>query len=528
VTWLAFCALIATGGSFAVALTAEPADAQRAARLTVSFPSTAVAGTPMSITVRYRGARRGVRLIAQVRAGRRWRTVAARKVPRSGRTVLLPLNSPQTATTVVMRAAAVRGKRVLRRSRQYRVEVVPRQVEPPPEAPSAGSQPPPGPKSVLNGGDRMDPGKELRSPNDHYRLVMQTDGNLVLYVAQRALWASQTDKNPGAYGVMQTDGNFVIYTSDGKGVLFDTKTSTYPGARLALQNDANIVVYTTANEAPWDSKSVNSELRSGETLLPGQYLQSPDRSHQMIMQADGNFVLYAPSKPLWSSGTDGRGPGRVVMQTDGNLILYPDGQEQAAWSSGTHGHQGARLVVQGDAKAVVYDAGGQPRWTSAPDAPADVGNSLDMPFPCGEVWRAATYPNHPSGYSDPSPNRDRPIDMNHDNGDGWERGRPVVASAAGTVTRSNVSSGGSNWIEIDHGGGWKTQYLHLDRRTATEGHQVNRGQQIGTVGDTGAKGAVHLHYGQVLNGVLQPVRFRGQAVAYTHTYNGNPYKSQNC
>jgi hypothetical protein len=57
-------------------------------------------------------------------------------------------------------------------------------------------------------------------------------------------------------------------------------------------------------------------------------------------QGDGNLVVYAgsptggPVRPLWASGTAGRGSGRLVMQNDGNLVLY--GPNGATWSTRTN------------------------------------------------------------------------------------------------------------------------------------------------------------------------------------------------
>jgi hypothetical protein len=169
-----------------------------------------------------------------------------------------------------------------------------------------------------------------------------------------------------------------------------------------------------------------------------------------------------------------------------------------------------------------------PHWYACTLTPADDAPPFEMPFPCEETWRAATYPDHPSGnYQDASAEQDRPIDLNHDNGDGWESGRPVLASAAGTVVMSENTDWG-NWIEIDHGHGWKTQYLHLEERDVEVDQHVEQGVQIGTVGDTGVPGSVHLHYGQVLNGTLVDVVFHGRPIQYSHDYNGVANISQNC
>jgi hypothetical protein len=76
------------------------------------------------------------------------------------------------------------------------------------------------------------------------RLVMQPDGNLVLYRNRdgAALWASGTSGHPGAYAVMQPDGNLVVYRPGGR-ALWATGTNNHPGAYALLQDDGNLVVY---------------------------------------------------------------------------------------------------------------------------------------------------------------------------------------------------------------------------------------------------------------------------------------------
>ena len=56
-------------------------------------------------------------------------------------------------------------------------------------------------------------------------------------------------------------------------------------------------------------------------------------------------------------------------------------------------------------------------------------------------------------------------------------------------------------VTIDHGNGFKTQYLHL-QRTGYSG-AVRAGQQIGLVGDTGVGTGCHLHFETIVDGKKQ-------------------------
>ena len=96
-------------------------------------------------------------------------------------------------------------------------------------------------------------------------------------------------------------------------------------------------------------------LRPGEWLVKGQALYSNNGYYRLVMQTDGNLVLYVGSgyHALWSSGTYGQQVTGVVMQTDGNLVIY-NTSRKPIWSSNTWGNPGSYLVVQNDGNVVIY------------------------------------------------------------------------------------------------------------------------------------------------------------------------------
>jgi len=74
---------------------------------------------------------------------------------------------------------------------------------------------------------------------------------------------------------------------------------------------------------------------------------------------------------------------------------------------------------------------------------------------------------------------------------------PIVAAAAGTVTRSYYSSSYGNVIFISHqkdGKTYTTVYAHMQSRSVEQGQVVQQGQQIGIMGNTGASRGQHLHF----------------------------------
>ncbi|MFI5953051.1 hypothetical protein [Cryptosporangium sp. NPDC051539] len=117
----------------------------------------------------------------------------------------------------------------------------------------------------LHPGENFAVGGELLSGDQESRLVLQGDGNLVLYRASGAArWATAT--STGTTAVMQTDGNFVVYGAAGQAV-WATGTDGHPGAFLVLQDDGNLVVYRPGGTALWASNTVITR-RSVSGFLP--------------------------------------------------------------------------------------------------------------------------------------------------------------------------------------------------------------------------------------------------------------------
>lgn len=73
-------------------------------------------------------------------------------------------------------------------------------------------------------------------------------------------------------------------------------------------------------------------------------------------------------------------------------------------------------------------------------------------------------------------------------------GTPILATADGTVTKSERRGGNGNYVKIRHNGTYETQYLHMQKRIAKVGQFVRQGEVIGTIGMTGNTGGPHVCY----------------------------------
>jgi murein DD-endopeptidase MepM/ murein hydrolase activator NlpD len=88
-----------------------------------------------------------------------------------------------------------------------------------------------------------------------------------------------------------------------------------------------------------------------------------------------------------------------------------------------------------------------------------------------------------------------------------DKGQPVFATAAGTVTSADYHGNYGNFVTIDHGYGLETRYGHLQSFEVKKGAKVQRGDIIGRVGATGRATGAHLHYEVLANGaLLNPLR----------------------
>jgi murein DD-endopeptidase MepM/ murein hydrolase activator NlpD len=83
-----------------------------------------------------------------------------------------------------------------------------------------------------------------------------------------------------------------------------------------------------------------------------------------------------------------------------------------------------------------------------------------------------------------------------------EKGRPVYATADGTVETASYTGDYGNLVVLQHEFGLATRYGHLSRFNVRSGDKVKRGDVIGFVGSTGRSTGAHLHYEILANGKL--------------------------
>ena len=102
----------------------------------------------------------------------------------------------------------------------------------------------------------LKPGEAIDFLDKRYKLILQTDGNLVEYDSSgMALWATGTSGKDSIAAVMQDDGNLVVYgpnKADGSlNPIWNSNTYGHPGATLRVHGNGNLEIHDASNILLW-------------------------------------------------------------------------------------------------------------------------------------------------------------------------------------------------------------------------------------------------------------------------------------
>ncbi len=165
------------------------------------------------------------------------------------------------------------------------------------------------------------------------------------------------------------DGGYTVFSYDHIYVLNALRyngsesTNGANGSGITLYNDIILGQSAPVFPAPVYPKTEH-RMGQGSILEMGESLSSPNGLYKLIMQHDGNLVLYNQNmNALWSTSTHGNPGSHLVFQYDGNVVLYNKNSSQALWSTQSASSGAAFFQVQDDANVVLYDQFNMPLWT---------------------------------------------------------------------------------------------------------------------------------------------------------------------
>lgn len=126
-----------------------------------------------------------------------------------------------------------------------------------------------------------------------------------------------------------------------------------------------------------------------------------------------------------------------------------------------------------------------PEYTGGQDAPSDDGGWI-----CPVPWYVLT---SPFGY------RVHPIygDWRFHSGVdlACSEGTPIYAARSGKVISAGWNDSMGYYVQINHGDGFSSIYMHMTHFVVSSGEYVSQGEVIGYVGSTGDSTGDHLHFG---------------------------------
>ncbi len=177
---------------------------------------------------------------------------------------------------------------------------------------------------------------------------------------------------------MRTDGDLTETLAEPNGQaypVFATTTAGHPGAWATMQADGNFVIYAPApggQVALWATGTeghpgARFELEAGgalEVTFAGQVLWSTagdPAAASMPVKGGSSWRLW-PGQGLYDGQVVTHGRYVLAMQDDGNLVIYRGPTPR--WASGTVGDSGDWLVMQGDGNLVIYSDLGVALWAS--------------------------------------------------------------------------------------------------------------------------------------------------------------------
>ena len=131
----------------------------------------------------------------------------------------------------------------------------------------------------------------------------------------------------------------------------------------------------------------------------------------------------------------------------------------------------------------------------------EVRRILPLSPPLGQFWISSAYGERKDPFTGEKSHH-AGVDLVAPLGSG------IRATAPGRVVFAGKRDGYGRTIEIDHGHGITTRFAHLSKVLVEDGQHVERGQKIGTLGNSGRSSGPHLHYEvRSWDQTLNPIKF---------------------
>jgi len=250
----------------------------------------------------------------------------------------------------------------------------------------------------------------IQSKNLAYYLVVQPDGNVVLYagthhIGQNHLWATNTHhKGKGPYKLRLLDSGNLVLFDGADNTIWHSNTPGKGIKSVRLQDNGDLVLLDENNMVFWQTNTARDRVSGNQHEVTvdalkkapyefsygnwneGSYLRSPNAAYYGYFYNTGEFELYMsnhlhPKNRLFENKLDDSAlkkfesmfgkktvpvqPLVLTLQEDGNLVTY-DAAKKPHWSTHTskEGAKPHRLTLQDDGNLVLYDGNSRALWST--------------------------------------------------------------------------------------------------------------------------------------------------------------------
>jgi len=197
-------------------------------------------------------------------------------------------------------------------------------------------------------GQTLTTGKSINNGTGCF-LIVQNDGNVVEYCNGAAVFSTATAGFGGDRLVMQSDGNLVVYTSNNV-PKWSTGTNGQSVRYLALQDDKNLVLYSTSGTALWARSWLQDAAKakvyaqerfklygwsaSQFSCLDSLWTQESNWRWNATNPSTGAYGIpqSLPATKMATTGTDWQTDGLTQVQWGESYISGRYGTPCTAWS----------------------------------------------------------------------------------------------------------------------------------------------------------------------------------------------------
>jgi hypothetical protein len=233
--------------------------------------------------------------------------------------------------------------------------------------------------NILYPGVQYSNGFQLKKGN--FTLIMQTDGNLCIYknydskkLNNELYWSSSIDNNSKGYLNMQEDGNLVIYDTNNKAKWSSNSSGNKGGyAELLLSKSGNypllVIKDKVGNIIKYLNKITLNLINNDKYIYKKNYLELEGGDEVVL----NDITCIYPYIKYYYDFKWSNNNFNLIMQADGNLVIYKDnktsGSKNAVWNSGTFLKNSETfhyryLILQPDGNLVIYDFNNNSKWSS--------------------------------------------------------------------------------------------------------------------------------------------------------------------